>query len=174
MLRKVQEIIMKYLQTPFAFLFALLVGLTACDLSSPKNVDEIGEEAAEFVEEIGPNSERSGEVSIPTPLTTPEETVAAVEEAGGLLKLTSDAAVSTIDKWIGTLQTHPGVDDSDDLVDDLKTLKDLLLTTPIDGDKVSDVLRSLANETEDAAKDANSEVVMTLSKALEAASETLD
>jgi len=165
---------MKNMQFPIALLVSFAIVLTACDLSSPKNVDEIGEEAAEFVEDIGPSSERAGEVEVPTALISAEETIQASTRAGGLLKLPPATAISFIDKWIQTLETHPNVDDSDDLANDLRTLKGLLATTPIDGEKVSDVLESLAEETEDAAKDADSEVVMALSEALEAAADALD
>ena len=165
---------MKYTRFSFAVLFAASLSFVACDTSrTNERAGEVGEEGAEFVEELGPDRESAGEVAVPMQMTTPEETLTAVESAGGLLKLSPDAAVSNIDKWIGSLTAHPYVDDSDDIVEDLNKLKMLLMQSPIDGEEVGEVLDELSDETEEAADDANSTSVRMLAQALEAAAEAL-
>ena len=155
----------------------LFVGVfAACNLGSPspESAEEVGEEVGEFVEKITPARARAGEVDVPPALTTPEETLAAAAEAGGLLALPAAAATAAIDRWIGTLSANPAVDDSDDLVADLTRLRELLRASPVDGEAVAEVLEDLARETRQAARDADSEPVAALAEALDAAAEQLD
>lgn len=157
------------------FLIALLT-LPACNMDSPapESAEEIGEEAAELVEAIGPDSEEAGELAPEIAVTTPEETLTLVESAGGLTALPIGSATAIIDNWIETLHTNPAVDDSDDLARGLTRLKALLQQTPIDGEAVGELLGKLAAETEEAAEDSDDEAVGALAELLEEAGEALD
>ena len=157
-----------------ALLFAGV--FAACNLGSPspESAEEVGEEVGEFVEGITPASAKAGEATAPPALTTPGQTLAAAEEAGGLLALAPAAATAAIDQWVGTLRGNPDVDDADDLVDDLARLRELLGASPVDGEAVAEVLEDLARETRQAARDADNEPVAALAEALEAAAEQLD
>ena len=160
----------------FAPLLSLALLLAACDASSPSPdaAEEVAEEGREFVNGIAPEGEEPGDVVPPPVLITPEETLAAVEAAGGLTALGTAGATEVIDKWIGTLSANPDVDDSDDLVEDLTKLRELLQASPVDGEAVGEVLEELADETEEAADDADSEAVEALAELLEEAAEALD
>lgn len=157
-------------------LFATALCSAACnmDAPAPESAEEVGEEAAEFVEAVGPASEVPGDVAAPVPLTSARETLELAGLAGGLTSMSPSSATAVIDNWIGTLRANPDVDDADDLVEDLTELRTLLAANPIDGEAVGEVLEELAEETEEAADDADDEAVERLAKALEEAAEALD
>ena len=155
--------------------YALLTVAACADSgnATPELAEEIAEEAGEFVEAIAPEGAEVGEVPVPAALTTPEETLTAIDGAGGLLRLAPAAATGVIDKWIGSLRAHPYVDDSEDLVADLEKLRALLAAPTIDGEAVGEVLDDLSDETEQAARDADSEVVARLADILDEAADAL-
>ena len=165
-----------YTSTRLILLAAALIATAACnmDAPSPDSAEEVGEEAAEFVEAVGPDSEVPGDVAAPVPLTSAQETLELAEVAGGLTSMSPSSATAVIDNWIGTLRANPDVDDADDLVEDLTELRTLLAATPIDGEAVGEVLEELAEETDEAADDADDEAVERLAEALEEAAEALD
>ncbi len=74
-----------------------------------------------------------------------QQTMDAVQGAGGdITALAPSAAVSNIDSWISKLD---GMDGTDGIVSNLRTLKDELGASTIDGGKVSGLLSQLASET---------------------------
>ncbi|MFK8055945.1 MAG: hypothetical protein AB8F78_07495 [Saprospiraceae bacterium] len=72
-------------------------------------------------------------------------TVSAVKEAGGITKLSPDVAASNVEGWISTLG---GMEGTDGIVGNLKTLKTELTKGNIDGSIVGPILVKLADETE--------------------------
>jgi len=70
-------------------------------------------------------------------------TVSAVKEAGGITKLSPEAAVSNVDGWISTLG---GMEGTDGIVGNLKTLKTELTKGNIDGSIVGPILIKLADD----------------------------
>lgn len=159
-----------------AFSFSILLAATsfvACGDSS-KVEREVGEEAADLVEAITPESQRAGDPAEVPAMISVEETIGAVTSAGGLLKLSPANATGVIDKWIESLRGNAAVDDSDLLVENLTKLKDLLMSPNIDGKKVSEVLENLARETKQAAEDSDNMMVKSLSDVLYKAAEQLD
>ncbi|PAP78566.1 hypothetical protein BSZ37_20115 [Rubrivirga marina] len=82
------------------------------------------------------------------PEVTPQATVDAVTEAGGLTSLAPAAAVSNIDAWIDRLEGNP---DFAPVVADLETLRSQLQASPIDGAAVGATLQSLGQATTAAA-----------------------
>lgn len=166
---------MKTLTLPLACLLTLALGLAACNQDKVvTTAREVGEEGAQLVEKIGPESERAGTPAVPAATITVEETVGAVTAAQGLLKLSPSVAGGVIDRWVETLRGNPLVDDNDLLVENLVYLKTLLGASPIDSDEVSEVLENLARETMQAAEDNDNKLVGQLAEALEAAAEELD
>lgn len=75
---------------------------------------------------------------------TPESTLEAADMAGGLTQLAVPAAVTNIESWIASLEGTPG---AENVVENLRTLRDQLQTTPIDGNAVGMTLIELGNET---------------------------
>ena len=73
---------------------------------------------------------------------------AVAGKMGDITTLPASAAVANVDGWIGKLS---GMDDADDLVEDLRALKSALAAPSIDGAKVSGLLFELAEETGDLA-----------------------
>ena len=152
-----------------------LLALGACGNDSPTDIaSEYGEEAADLRRALEPDAVEAGEVTPPAPAITVEETLAGATAAGGLLKLSPAAATAVIDRWVVTLTGNPTVDDADDLRRDLGILRELLAAPTVDGDAVAEVLEDLAEETGEAADDADSALVEKLAEALEAAADALD
>ena len=135
---------------------------------------EVSEEAGDIVNAIAPEDAKRPAPSAPPALITPEETTAAAEGAGGLIRVPISAAQTVIDKWIGTLRGNDFVDDSDILVENLVRLKAELAQPTIDKTAVSGILDILARETAQAADDAENAAVEALADALELASDGLD
>ena len=159
----------------FAVLVLSVVTLAACnDERTTTAAREVGEEVAQVVDKIGPESATTPLPPPPPALISVDETAAAVEGAGGLLKLSPAAATPVIDKWIGTLSGNLHVDDSDLLVEDLRRLRAALAEPSIDGDEVEDILERLARETKQAGQDADNASVLALAELLEEAGEALD
>ena len=154
---------------------ATLVPLAACNEERTQTAArEIGEEVNAVVEEIGPEDMETPLPPAPAALISPDETLAAIEGAGGLPQLGAAAAGPVIDKWIGTLAGNLHVDDTDLLVEDLRRLRAELGKPSIDGDVVEDVLERLARETRQAGEDADDDRVLALAKWLERGAEALD
>lgn len=83
-----------------------------------------------------------------TPEVTPQGTVDAVQQAGGLTSLSVAAATQNIDGWITRLEGNP---DFEPVVADLRTLRGQLQASPIDGAAVGATLQSLGEATTAAA-----------------------
>ena len=154
-------------------LLGSLIGACGGDGSTPV-AREVGEEVAEVIREIGPEDDLDDPTNVPPALISIEQTLQAAPDANALLGLAPAAATGVIDLWIGTLDGNTAIDDTDRLVEELRRLKSLLAAAPIDGDAVSDVLHRLANETDDAADDADSEIGEQLAELLEDAADALD
>ena len=74
-----------------------------------------------------------------------QQTMDAVQGAGGdITALAPSTAVSNIDSWISKLE---GMDGTDGIVTNLRSLKDELGAANIDGPRVSNLLSELATET---------------------------
>ena len=74
-----------------------------------------------------------------------QQTMDAVQGAGGdITSLAPSTAVSNIDSWINELE---GMDGTDGIVTNLRSLKDELGAASIDGPRVSNLLSELATET---------------------------
>ncbi len=162
---------MKSLITFFA---AIALITTACGDGPTPVAREIGEEGAELVKEIGPRDDDEAPTRIPPAHISIDETLGAISGERGILGLAPAMAIDIIDKWMKTLAGNTAIDDSDRIVEELLYLKKLLLTTPIDADEVSDVLESLAEQTEDAAEEAENVAVEKLAELLDDASDALD
>ena len=152
-----------------------LLTLAACNEERTQSAArEVGEEVDAIVEEIGPESMETPLPPAPPALTSPDETLAAAEGAGGLTRLGAATAVTAIDKWIGTLAGNLHVDDTDLIVEDLRRLRDEFGKPSVDADAVEDILERLARETRQAGEDADDSSVLALARALEEAAEELD
>ncbi|CAH1001184.1 hypothetical protein LEM8419_02084 [Neolewinella maritima] len=93
-----------------------------------------------------------------------DQTLAAVKaKAVDITTLSVPTATKNIDSWITELR---GMDDTDEMIGELENLKTELMAPSIDGEKVSDILFSLADDTRDMAGDNKSLAV--LAYALEA------
>ena len=90
---------------------------------------------------------------------------AGKEKMGDITTLSPEAATTNIDSWIAKLKE---MDDTDDMVEELQTLKTELSQTNIDGEKVADLLMDLSAETREMA-DGN-QALQTLAYLLEAGS----
>ena len=97
-----------------------------------------------------------------------KSTVASVKEAGGITKLSPEAAASNVDGWIGTLS---GMEGTDGIVGNLKMLKTELTSGNINGAAVGPILIKLADQTEAMGK--NNMLVKGLASALRTGGEKL-
>lgn len=98
-----------------------------------------------------------------------QSTMNAIEtNDGNITALPPSAAVSNIDSWINELR---GMDGTESIVGNLTTLKGELNEPSIDGQKVSQLLSTLANETRALA--GNNQGVSTLATYLDAGATTL-
>ena len=98
-----------------------------------------------------------------------EGTVEAVNAAGGdITALDPTTATSNIDGWIGQLR---GMDGTDEIVNNLETLKTELSSGNIDGGRVSEILSTLADETRELEGQAPG--LSTLASALQAGADKL-
>ena len=166
---------MKILSLLTTFALGTCLILTACNEEKVvKTAREVGEEGADFVEKVGPESEVSGTPAVPPATISVEETITSVSQSGGLLKLAPGVATAVIDRWVETLRGNPLVDDNDLLVENLVALKMELGQSNINGEKVGEYLENLARETEQAAEDNDNEMVEKLAQVLEEAAEALD
>ncbi len=95
-------------------------------------------------------------------------TVKSVKDAGGITKLSPDAAVSNVEGWIGTLS---GMEGTDGIVGNLKMLKTELSSGNINGATVGPILIKLADETQKMGK--GNVAVNGLASALRAGGEKL-
>ena len=92
------------------------------------------------------------------------QTIEAVAgKMGDITTLPASAAVSNVDGWISELS---GMNGTNDLVEDLRSLRSELTASSIDGEKVSDLLFELAEDTSDVAN--GNKGVKTIAYALEA------
>ncbi len=158
-----------------ALFFVSLFLLAACSEEKGDQIKrEVSEEAGDIVNAVAPADAKRPAPTAPPALTSPQETITAVEVAGGLLQLPISAAQETIDKWIGTLRGNLIVDDSDILVENLVKLKAELAKSPIDKRRVSEVLEILARETLQAGDDADNSAVTALGNVLVEAADALD
>lgn len=106
-------------------------------VAAPEEMEGV-EETTDYSSDYGSDVEESTEV-------TASGTVAAVEEAGGLLALEPTTAVANIEGWIAKLD---GVEGGADIQDMLKTLKEQLTAETIDGSAVAETLTGLSAATE--------------------------
>ena len=79
---------------------------------------------------------------------TAQGTLDAVNDAGGFTSMAVSSAAANIDGWIAQLEGNP---DFAPTVADLRTLKDQLMATPIDGSAVGATLSRLGEQTTAAA-----------------------
>ncbi len=151
----------------------LLAGCGNLGDPAPPAAEAVGEEVDDFVQKISPEKEVPG--TVPAQTITPAEQESQAASAGGLLGVPAAAATESIDRWIESLRGHPNVDDSENIVEDLIALKVLLAAPTIDAEAVSERLRSLAEETHDAARDnADDAAVEKISQLLSAAADQLE
>ncbi|WP_116127775.1 hypothetical protein [Lewinella sp. IMCC34183] len=132
---------MKYL-TAFLFIFLLV---SCADRTN--NTNDMDTPTADEMETTMPD--RQNPVNSPqTASPQLQSTIQAVESAGGdITALAPGTAVSNIDSWISQLD---GMDGTNAIVDNLKSLKMELNADNIDGSKVSNLLSTLARETRSA------------------------
>ena len=148
---------------------ALALPLAACGDGTD---DPAAEEPAEVeAAETTPDVEAPGRPPFEAPRrATAQGTLDAVEDAGGLTRLAVAAATRNIDGWIAQLDGQP---EFTDFVDDLRTLRDLLQASPIDGAAVGAVLRRLGPVTSRAGVDSDDESLEALGRVLTEAGERL-
>lgn len=94
---------------------------------------------------------------------------AGKEKMGDITTLAPEAATTNIDSWIAELQ---GMEDTDDMVEQLQSLKNEISQPSIDGGKVADLLMDLAADTREMAGD--NQALHTLAYLLEAGSYRVD
>ncbi|WP_143537759.1 hypothetical protein [Rubrivirga marina] len=128
------------------FLLALALPLAACE--SEPEVAETDTTIVETPDPIVDEPMMDDTTMDDAPEVTPQATVDAVTEAGGLTSLAPAAAVSNIDAWIDRLEGNP---DFAPVVADLETLRSQLQASPIDGAAVGATLQSLGQATTAAA-----------------------
>ncbi|WP_412069999.1 hypothetical protein [Rubrivirga sp. IMCC43871] len=143
------------------FALALTLPLAACE--SEPEVADTDPMIVETDDAMMEDDMMADDDLMAAPEVTPEGTVQAVTDAGGLLSLAVPAAISNIDGWIAQLS---GNADFAPVVADLETLRGQLQADPIDGAAVGATLQSLGAATTGAAGDNAS--LQTLGEALTA------
>lgn len=99
-----------------------------------------------------------------------DQTLKAVKDkAVDITTLPVATATANIDSWIDELR---GIDDTDGMIEELQSLKAELMAPSIDGEKVSEIMYSLADDTREMAGENKSLAV--LAYALEAGGARLD
>ena len=136
---------MKYLLSLFAL--ALLLPLAACE-SEPTDTTVVDDEATVVTEPVVDDPMVSDDMMADTTEVTAQATLDAVESAGGLTQLDPGAAVANIDGWISQLE---GNADAAPVVENLRTLRTQLTTTPLDGAAIGSTLQTLGEQTTAAA-----------------------
>lgn len=126
---------------PLFLLLALVLPFAACE-SEP----EVAEPDAVVVDPV--DDPMMDEPMTDAPDVTPQGTVDAVTQAGGLTELPMAAALQNIDGWIAQLEGNP---DFAPVVSDLEMLRSQLQESPIDGSAVGETLLSLGEATTAAA-----------------------
>lgn len=158
-----------------SFALATVVVFGACGENGGDTLKrEISEEAGDIVNAVAPEDAKRPAPTAPPAATSVEETMTAVEGAGGLTRLPAAAATAAIDQWIQTLNGNLLVDDSDLLVENLLALREELSRSSVDGERVATLLDRLARETRQAGDDADDDSVKALAKVLEEAAEGLE
>ena len=167
---------MKIVLTQPLFIFlSLCTLLIACDQSQVRDTaSEVSEEGTEFIQAIGPDEAVPPLPPAPEVQITPQETLSEAQAAGGLLRLSPTVATAIIDRWLATLGGNLHIDDTDLMVVNLRRLRDLLQAETIDRNAVHEVLEALAQETRQAADDADNAAVEALGDALHEAAEALE
>ena len=127
----------------YAFYLTLpLFALASCGGSSETEVLEDDVEVVETAPEVS---------ALPaTPGVSLNETVDAVNSAGGITNLDPTVATGVIDGWIAKLSSTPG---TSGITGDLQTLKSELTSGNIDGSRVGALLTKLGNESRALAPD---------------------
>ncbi len=158
---------MKYL-----FALALPLAVMACgDSATTETVDD------STVETTTPGAATNSMPEEPAPMEAPaddagmtsaNETLDAVRNAGGLTNLPPETAVGNIDAWISKLEGTPG---TETIVSNLQELKTELSNPTIDGAAVGNLLTELGSETE--AAGADNPAVTSLGQALSQAGSQL-
>lgn len=144
-------------------LFALAFSLGACatdtDVDTTTAVDE---PVVTDVEPIQPAA----------PAVDVQGTISALN--GGITNLAPSAALDNINGWITQLD---GMDGADDIVENLRELRETLGDTPLDGEYIGEILSELGEETTEIAgtvTGAQQDGLMRLGELLSSAGASLD
>ena len=131
-------------------LFALLLALplAACADEPADDTDAVVVDTDPVVDPMPADPVMTDTTMAPAADVTPQGTVDAVQNAGGLTALPVNAAIQNIDGWIAQLEANP---DFAGVVTDLRTLRGQLQASPIDGAAVGATLQSLGGATTAAA-----------------------
>lgn len=93
----------------------------------------------------------------PAPAPTTEQTSTALQR--GVTTMTVGAAVRNVDGWIQRLEQAPEVPQRDRIVESLRQLRTELQRSPVDGDRVSQLLLDLGQYTATSGNQANNPAV---------------
>ena len=120
----------------FTLALAVVLALAACESKSPTPASgEVA--AADDAPDLGPLPDTAMVRE-----TSPESTADLL--GGALDAISPSVGIQTIDLWIARLDT---VDTAADVRDDLRTLRSLLQSSPLDGPAIGRVLQSLGDGT---------------------------
>ena len=134
-----------------ALALALALPLAAC-ADDTADVEPVDTDADVMAVETDDTMMDSDDMMSDAPAddVTVDGTLQAVTDAGGLTDLAPGAAVANIDGWIAQLEADPAFSET---VTDLRTLKDQLQTTPLDGAAIGATLSRLGEQTTAVAAD---------------------
>ena len=118
------------------FLLCLALALSACQSSPGSDGPSPNELGASSVEDL-PDPSMIEDVSV-------DQTTGLL--ANGVLPVSPSVAIQTIDLWIARLDTA-SVDGAGDVHDDLDQLRDLLQSSPLDGQAIGLRMKDLAEST---------------------------
>lgn len=122
---------------------ALLLPFSACEPEEPATDVDIVETDPVVTDPVDDPMMSDGMMADTTGVTA-QATLDAAQAAGGLTSLAPDAAVANIDSWISTLEGNP---DAAPVVENLRTLRTQLTTTPLDGAAIGQTLSTLGEQT---------------------------